>query len=156
MFAPREINSFDPALRGMTKSNRAADLLNNQPVFGFENNDIPNPVINSLSYTKTSRLEDATTDPMNTAVLNTNTSGLRGVMPCKGAASGGVVPMGMGGVLRRPAQTDKDYMYPTPIPGLRHMKKGLLEQPYYCPPRPLLVPADNFNAGLQSRLGVPS
>ena len=156
MFAPREINSFDPALRGMTKSNRAADLINNQPVFGFENNDIPNPVINSLSYTKTSRLEDATTDPMNTAVLNTNTSGLRGVMPCKGAASGGVVPMGMGGVLRRPALTDKDYMYPTPIPGLRHMKKGLLEQPYYCPPRPLLIPADNFNAGLQSRLGVPS
>jgi len=157
MFTPRERRSFNIIENGMTKTDRTVDLLARMPVFGdITNNDIPNPVIKNFAWTRTTRLEDASTDTMNIQVINTNTSGLRGVLPCKGAVSVGMVPSGTGSVLRRPPTNQMDAFYPTPIPGLRHMEKGLLQQEYYCDARPILVPADSFNAGLHSRLGVPA
>lgn len=146
----------DATLMGMSDSDAAHDYALNQPVFGYENRTLPTPVINDLLYRSTSHLEDVQTNPLVSSVLSTNTSGLRGVMPCKGVTNQiGLMPGGSTLVFRRPPENQMQGYYPKPIPGIRHMPKGILEQPGYCPPRKLLVPADNFNAGLQSRLGLP-
>jgi len=157
MLTPKERRSFNVMTNGMTVSDRATNMFDRQPVFGFPNDDIPTPIIRTLQWTKTSRLEDANTNLANMQVINANTGGLRGVLPCKGDVPVGLTASsGTGAILRRPATNPMDAYYPTPIPGIRHQPKGLLEQEYYCDPRPLLVPADNFTASLNSRLGLPA
>ena len=94
-------SNFRGQTSGMTKDDKAVNMVANQPIFGFSNTS--NPSVNG---------------------------GLRGVMPCKGLASIGLTP-GDRTILKRPAESQLSGIYPTPIPAARHLPDGLLTQPQY-------------------------
>jgi hypothetical protein len=149
-------SNFRGQTSGMTKDDKAVNMVANQPIFGFSNTSNPSVIIKNINWRNSdlSMIDNANTDPMRRNTIITNNGGLRGVLPCKGLASIGLVP-GDRTILKRPAESQLSGIYPTPIPAARHLPDGLLTQPQYKR-HPLMVPADCFNAGMMSSLGVPA
>jgi len=141
---------------GMTKKDEAVDMLANQPIFGFSNTSNPNVVVKNINWRNSdlTALDNANTNVMRQNTIITNNGGLRGIQPCKGLPSIGLTP-GDRTILKRPAESQLSGIYPTPIPGCRHMEPGLLNQPQYKV-RPLMPIADSFNSGMLSNLGQPA
>jgi len=141
---------------GMTKSDKALDMIGLQPIFGYSDTRNPSVVVKNINWrnSQLTRLDNANTNPMIRNTIISNTSGLRGVKPCKGLAQVGMVPSDRT-VLRRPPENQMGSYYPTPIPGMRHVPDGLLTQPQYKR-HPLMPIADSFNAGMFSKLGQPA
>jgi hypothetical protein len=143
--------SVVPAIFNGMQGKRAVDTIGNMPIFGYTNNGINKPNMN-LNYKRTSYLENGT--PMRQSVLLSNQGGARGVQPCKGATSMGLVGGGASRVLRRPNIPYQGGMYPhTGI--ARHQKKGLAYSPEKPIDLPLMPLADSFNAGLNSSIPQP-
>jgi len=141
-----------PAIFDGMKGKRDAATLQNLPEFGFTNGGLSRPTLR-LNYTKTTRLENPT--PMTQSVLLTNQGGARGVMPCKGATSMGLVGGGATRVLRRPAIPYQGGLYPhTGI--ARNQNKGLAYNPEKPINLPLMPLSNSFNAGLNSRIPQPA
>jgi len=149
-------SNFKGLTNGMTNSDEAVDMLANQPLFGFSNTRNPSVVVKNINWRHSdlTALDNANTDPMRANTIITNNGGLRGVMPCKGLPQIGLVPSDRT-ILKRPAESQLSGIYPTPIPGMRHMEDGLLTQPQYKR-HPLMPIADSFNAGMNSSLGQPA
>ena len=143
--------SVVPAIFNGMQGKRAVDTINNLPLFGYTNNGLNKPNMN-LNYTRTDYLENGT--PMRQSVLLSNQGGARGVNPCKGATSMGLVGGGATRVLRRPNIPYQGGMYPhTGI--ARNQNKGLAYSPEKPIDLPLMPLADSFNAGLNSRIPQP-
>lgn len=140
----------------VTTSDKDVNMLANQPLFGYSDTINPNIVVKNLSWRNAdlTKLDSANSDPMKRTTIISNLGGLRGVMPCKGLSQIGLVPSDRT-VIRRPPENQMSGMYPTPIPGMRHMEDGLLTQPQYKR-HPLMPIADSFNAGMISSLGQPA
>jgi len=141
--------------RNGMQSNKAINTINQIPIFGTANKYQPTVVVKNRDWFNANEISGDALDPMN--VNPNNLGGLRGVMPCKGIASVGMMPVGGGvNVLRREAESSQSGMYVVPIPGMRHQEKGLMEQDIYSQRNPLMPIASNFNDGLNSRLGQPA
>ena len=137
------------------KSNKAVNMLDQTPIFGTTNKYQPVVVVKNRDWTDAREISSEALDPMNVNPINIG--GLRGVIPCKGIASVGMMPVGGGvNVLRREAESSVSGMYPVPVPGMRHQERGLLEQDIYSKRNPLMPIASSFNDGLTSRLGQPA
>jgi len=92
-------------------------------------------------------------NPMRYSVLQTNTSGDRGIMPCKGNPNIGGVD-GPARVLRRANIPYQGGLYPAQGYA-RHQPKGLAFLPEKRITGPLLPLASNFSAAFISPLGQP-
>jgi len=146
---------YTQTMSGMTKSDIAVDMIARAPLFGYKNTTIPKVHAKNRTWLSTTRIDDLNSDPMRITTINTASGGARGVLPCKGLAAPGMSPGGPYHVLRRPAVNQMGGYYPHPIPGVRAVKKGLLEQPQYRTHK-LMPIADSFNAGMNSTLGQPA
>jgi hypothetical protein len=140
---------YPGVLNGMTGDGKALDMLRRAPIFGYTNTTIPTIYPSNLAWRTIPRIDTLNSDPMRITTITSNTGGARGVMPCKGV-------VGSKRILRRPAVKETSGMYPVPIPGVRGVPKGLLEQPQYKARGPLMPKPDSFNAAMNSRLGQPA
>ena len=130
-----------PAIYDGMRGNHAIDTIQMSPLFGFSNNGLVKP-ITKLNH-GTLKVQP---DSMEQTVLLTNSSGARGVKPCKGNLESTRV-------LRRPTVPYQQALYPhTGI--ARHQKIGLVYDPAKPINQPIMPIADSFNAGLKSRFPV--
>ena len=143
--------SVVPAIFNGLKGDKAVDTIRNLPVRGDTNNGLSRPTL-KLNWKTTKRVENGT--GLRQSVLLSNQGGVRGVMPCKGAASLGSIG-GASRVLRRPAIPQEGGMYPQ-VGYARGQHKGLAFNVEKSISLPLFPQADSFNAGLNSTLGQPS
>jgi hypothetical protein len=120
----------------------AIDTIQMIPIFSTPNNGLGKP-ITTLAHGTIKKQPDC----MNTAVIQPNTSGARGVKPCKGN-------LDAVRVLRKAPLPYQQALYPQ-TGFARHQKKGLAYDPQKPINQPLMPLADNFNAGLNSRLPQP-
>jgi len=142
--------SVVPAVFNGMQGRIGADTVRELPSFGFTNGGLNKPTM-KLNWKRTNSLENMTS--LRQSVLLTNQSGVRGVKPCKGAASVGGV-WGVERVLRRPAIPYQGGLYPHQGYA-RDQKKGLAYNPEKPINQPLMPLADSFNAGLNSRIPQP-
>lgn len=141
--------SVVPQIRNGMQGKKSVNLIQNLPEFGYSNGGLTKPTMR-LNWTKTNYKENMTALRM--SVLRTNDGGARGVKPCKGIASVGLVSGSR--TLRKPAIPYEGGIYPAQGYA-RHQHPGLA----YLAEKPLTLPlmpiADSFNAGLTSTLGQP-
>ena len=131
-----------PAIYDGVRGNHAVDTIALTPMFGLPSRGLNN-VNTKLNYYKCK----SKPSPMQASVIMTNTSGLRGVKPCKGN-------LDTIRVLRKAPNPYQQALYPhTGI--ARHQEKGLAFDPQKPTNQPLMPLADSFNAGLNNRLGQP-
>ena len=131
-----------PAIYDGMRGNHAIDTIQMTPIFSVHTNGLNKPNLRlNFGALKTQP------DSMNQTVIQTNSSGARGVMPCKGNLDSVKV-------LRRAPLTYQQALYPQ-TGFARHQKKGLNYDPQKPINQPIMPVADNFNAGLVSRLGQP-
>ena len=149
-------SNFRGQTSGMTKDDKAVNMVANQPIFGFSNTRNSNIKIKNINWQNSdlTQLDNANTNVMRQNTIITNNGALRGVQRCKGLPSIGLTP-GDRTILKRPAESQLSGIYPVPIPAARHLPDGLLTQPQYKR-HPLMQIADSFNSGLISSLGQPA
>ena len=105
------------------------------PNIGFPNRGLVKPIL-KLNH-GTLKVQP---DTMNQTILLSNSSGARGVKPCKGN-------LDEVRVLRRPAIPYQQALYPQ-TGFARHQLKGLAYDPAKPINQPIMPTADSFNAGL--------
>ena len=130
-----------PAIYDGMRGNHAIDTIAMTPLFSIYNHGLTKP------YTK---LNHGTLkkqpDTMNQTVILTNSSGARGVKPCKGNLNAVQV-------LRRAPVPYQQALYPH-TGYARHQQKGLAYDPAKPIDQPIMPIANSFNAGLRSTFPV--
>lgn len=130
-----------PAIYDGMRGNHAIDTIQMTPIFAHNSNGLGKP-ITKLNH-GTLKFQP---DSMEQTVIQSNTSGARGVKPCKGNLDNVRV-------LRRAPIPYSQALYPQ-TGFARHQKKGLAYQAEKPINQPIMPIADSFNAGLDSRFPV--